>query len=126
MNRILFFFVAAFLTGCSTLPEPYSASPTRALVRGVSTGNSSVQIRAVDGGEVLWVRGYHLGDKVWLEPGVHKISVMCTTSTSFGSYMVGSEAEVEVQPGFTYFLTSEPIKSGSDKPHITVTKQQSK
>src|SRR4051794_26133560 len=124
MNRILFFLVAAFLTGCSTLPEGYSASPTRALVRGVSTGCSSVLIRAVDGGEVLWVRGYHLGDKVWLEPGVHKISVMCTTRTSWGAYTAGAEAEVDVQPGFTYFLATDPIHSASDNPHVTVMKKE--
>jgi hypothetical protein len=126
MNRILFFLVAALVTGCGTLPERYSPSPTRALVRGVSSGSSSVLIRAIDGGEVLWVRGYHLGDKVWLEPGVHKISVMCTTSTSWGSYMVGAEAEVDVQPGFTYFLATDPIQSATDNPHVTVTKKEAR
>jgi len=95
-------------------------------VRGISNGNSSVQIRAVDGGEVLWVRGYHLGDKVWLEPGVHKISVMCTTRTSWGAEMVGTEVEVDVQLGFTYFLATDPIQSTSDKPRITVTKKEAK
>jgi hypothetical protein len=83
-------------------------------------------IRAVDGGEVLWVRGYHLGDKVWLERGVHKVSVMCSTSTSWGAYTIGTEVQVDVQPGFTYSLTTDPIKNVSDTPHITVTKKESK
>jgi len=72
------------------------------------------------------VRGYHLGDKVWLEPGVHKVSVMCTTSTSWGADMVGAEVEVDVQPGFTYFLATDPIQNTSDKPHITVTKKEAR
>lgn len=126
MNKLLILFAAAFISGCSSLPPKYSAAPTRFLVRGVSTGNFSVLIRAVDGGEVLWVRGYHLGDKVWLEPGVHKISVMCSTSTSWGAYTVGAEAEVDVQAGYTYFLTTDPIKSISDKPQIKVAKKESK
>ncbi len=126
MNRILFVLFAAILTGCSTLPEQYSASPTRVLVRGVSTGSSSVLIRAVDGGEVIWVRGYHLGDRVWLEPGVHRVSVMCSTSTSWGAYTVGTEVEVNAEVGFTYLLTTDPIKSASNKPHVTVTKKENK
>ena len=91
-------------------------------MQGKSTGSSSVLIRAVDGGEVIWVRGYHLGDKVWLEPS-HKVSVMCSTSTSWGAYTVGTEVDVNVQPGFTYLLTTDPIKSVSDKPHVSVTKK---
>jgi hypothetical protein len=85
-----------------------------------------VQIRAVDGGDVIWVRGYHIGDKVWLEPGVHKVSVMCSTSTSWGAYTIGTEVEVDVQAGYTYFLKSDPIKSIRDTPHVEVTKKESK
>ena len=85
-----------------------------------------MQIRAVDGGDVIWVRGYHIGDKVWLEPGLHKVSVMCSTSTSWGAYTIGTEVEVDVQAGYTYFLTTDPIKSIHDTPHIEVTKKESK
>ena len=126
MNKILVLLFTAFISGCSTLPEQYAASPTRCLVRGVSTGDSSVQIRAVDGGDVIWVRGYHLGDTVWLEPGVHKVSVMCSTSTSWGAYTIGTEVEVDVQAGYTYFLAIDPIKGIHDTPHVEVTKKESK
>jgi hypothetical protein len=126
MNKIIIILFAAFVSGCSTLPEQYAASPTRSLVQGVSTANSSVQIRAVDGGDVIWVRDYQIGDKVWLEPGIHKVSVMCSTSTSWGAYTAGAEVEVDVQPGYTYFLTADPIKSISEKPHVQVAKKKSK
>ena len=55
-----------------------------------------------------------------------KVSVMCSTSTSRGAYTVGTEVEVDVQPGFTYFLTTDPIKGVSDKPHVTVSKKETK
>jgi hypothetical protein len=126
MNKFFILLLAVFISGCSTLPPQYSALPTRCLVKGVSTDDSSVQIRAVDGGDVIWVRRYHIGDEVWLDPGVHKVSVMCSTSMSWGSYTVGTEVEVDVQPGYAYFLTTDPIKSISDKPHIEVTKKESK
>ena len=158
MNKILILLIAAFGCSCSTLPEQYSASPTRCLVQGVftvepvkkdtfshamlgvldpndhtplttqkPTWTSHVQINSVDGGEILWVRGYHLGDKVWLEPGVHKLLVMCTTEYSWGSIMVGTQVEVDIQPGYKYFLTlRNPIKSTSDKPQVDVSKEESK
>ena len=126
MNKIIFLLLIAFISGCGSLPQQYSASPTRCLVRGVSTGNSDVLIRCVDDGDILWVRGYHLGHKAWLEPGVHKVSVMCSTSTSWGAYTIGSEVEVDAQLGYTYLLATDPIKSVHDKPHIEVTKIESK
>ena len=126
MNKILTLLLAVIISGCSTLPEQYAASPSRCPVRGVSTGDSSVQIRAVDGGDVIWVRGYHLGDKVWLEPGIHKVSAMCSTSTSWGAYTIGTEVEVDVQPGYAYYLTTDPIKNIHATPHIEVTKRENK
>lgn len=126
MNKILIFLTAALMFGCSTLPEQYSASNTRCLVKGVSNGNTSVQIRCVDGGDILWVRGYHLGNKVWLEPGVHKVSVSCSSSWSWGSYMRGADVDITVQSGYTYSLTATPINGPSDLPHVEVTKTERK
>jgi hypothetical protein len=126
MNKITILFVAVFISGCGSLPPQYSASPARCLVRGVSTGNSDVLIRCVDGGDIVWVKKYHLGHEVWVEPGVHKISVMCSTSMSWGAYSSGSEVEVDAQPGHAYFLTTDPIKSVHDKPHIEVTEKESR
>jgi len=51
---------------------------------------------------------------------------MCSTSTSWGAYTIGTEVEVDVQAGYTYFLTTDPIKSIHDTPHIEVTKKESK
>jgi hypothetical protein len=51
---------------------------------------------------------------------------MCSTSTSWGAYTVGTEVEVDIQAGLTYFLTTDPIKSIRHQPHIEVTKKESK
>jgi hypothetical protein len=126
MKKLAIPLLAALISGCSTLPPQYAQAPTRCLVRGVSAGNSSVLIRTVDGGDVIWVRRYHLGDKVWLEPGVHKVSVMCSTTSSWGAYSAGSDVEVDVQPGYTYLLSTDPMKSIRDKPQVEVAKKESK
>jgi hypothetical protein len=92
-----------------------------------STWTTHVQINSVDGGDVLWVRGYHIGDKVWLEPGVHKLIVMCTTEYFWGSVMVGTPIEVNVQAGYNYFLTLQnPLRSVNDKPKVDISKEQIK
>jgi len=121
--------VAAVLCGCSSVPQKYSASPTRSLVRGVSADHSSVQIRSVDGSDATissWISPDHFGDKVWLESGVHKLTVICSTEDDkCGLYTVNADVEVDVQPGFTYLLTASPFK-GVGTPHVTVTKKESK
>jgi hypothetical protein len=118
-------FIAVILCGCSTLPQQYSASPTRCLVQGVSAEDTSVQIRSVDGGNVIYVRSGHIGDRVWLEPGAHKVSVTVSTEYKAGLYTVDADIEVDVQPGYTYFLTASPFK-GVGTPHVEVTKKESK
>ena len=100
-------------------------APNRCLVRGVSAKGASVRIRAVDGGEVLYVGNYSLGDKVWLGPGAHKVSVMCSTSTSWGAYTIGTDVQLTIEPGYTYLLTVDPIKDVMDKPHVVVDKRRS-
>jgi hypothetical protein len=122
--------VVAGLCGCYSLPQKYSASPTRSLVRGVSADGTSVQIRSVDGSDanrINWLGPNHPGDKVWLEPGVHKVNVVCSTedNNKGGSYVVDADVEVDVQPGYTYSLTASPFK-GAGIPHVTVTKRESK
>jgi hypothetical protein len=118
-------FIAAILCGCSTLPQQYSASPTRSLVQGVSAKDTSVQIRSVDGGDIVYVRSGHIGGRVWLEPGIHKVSVTCSTEEKAGLYTVDAEVEVDVQPGYTYILTASPFK-GVGTPHVEVTKKECK
>jgi hypothetical protein len=126
MNKICLVLLPGLLAGCSSLPEQYSKSPTRSLVQGVLTYDSSVLIRSVDGGPVIWVKGHRLGDKVWLEPGLHKISVMCSTSTTWGAYTTGAEVEVEVERGYSYLITTGPIKNKEEKPQVQVTKKEKK
>jgi hypothetical protein len=121
MNKLFILFAVALVTGCSALPEKYSASASRCLVQGVSSGDRKVLIRSVDDGEVLWVRGYHLGNKVWVEPGVHKLSLMCEGSHSTGKILIGTEVEIEAVAGYTYYLSAPEPLSLSEKPRIEVT-----
>jgi len=90
------------------------------------TWTTQALIRSVDGGNILWVRGYHLGDKVWLEPGVHKLSVICSTSYDWGTMTRGVDVDMDIHPGYTYFLAASQIKDTSDIPHVEVTKKESK
>jgi hypothetical protein len=124
MNKLFILFAVALVTSCSTLPEKYSASASGCLVQGVSSGGRKVLIRTVDDGEVLWVRGYHLGDKVWLEPGIHKLSVMCEGSHASGKIIMGTEVELEVVAGYSYYLSASGPLSLSEKPRIEITKKK--
>ena len=123
--------VAAALCGCNSLPQKYSASPTRSLVRGVSADGTSVQIRSVDGSDanrINWLGSNHPGDKgVSSNASVHKVNVVCSNEDNYkgGSYLVDADVEVDVQPGYTYSLTASPFK-GAGIPHVTVTKRESK
>lgn len=100
--------------------DPAPVTPQR------PTWATSVQIRSIDGGEILWVRGYHLGDKVWPEPGVHKLSVVCSTSYSWGAITSGTDVDMNIQPGYTYFLAASRLTNVSDKAYVVVTKKESK
>ncbi len=35
----------------------------------------------------------------------------------------GTDVDLNVQPGFTYLLAADQLKSVSDKPHVEVTKK---
>ncbi|MFO1477894.1 MAG: hypothetical protein U1F98_14765 [Verrucomicrobiota bacterium] len=120
MNTLLIILFAAVISGCGTLPPQYSAAPTRCLVKGVSDGNSTVQICTVDGGQPILINDHEIGDKVWLEPGAHKIGVTCTTKMSWGTIMKGADVELDAKLGNTYLLKASPVKSVSDTPHVEV------
>lgn len=117
--------IVALVSGVScsgSLPAGYSNAPGRSLVQGETTSNSRVLIRSVDDGAVLWMRGYNLGNKVWLEPGNHKVSVMCVNDTAYGSNMGGTEVKVQVQPGAEYLIKARPLKNPGDMPQADVVK----
>lgn len=122
MKQIALLIAATFCVSCSTLPKQYAKSPTRSLVRGESTSNSKVLIRKVDDSDILWVRGYNLGNKVWLEPGTHEVSVMCVTNTSWGSVMGSTEVTVNVDSGAEYLIKAIPGKRSDKKPSVEVVK----
>lgn len=122
MKTILAIIALASGVSCSSIPQQYSNAPGRSLVRGETTSGSRVLIRSVDDGEVLWMRGYSLGDRVWLEPGNHKVSVMCVNDTASGSDMGGTEVKINVQSGAEYLIKARPSKNVGDMPQVDVVK----
>ena len=125
MNKLFILLLLALVAGCRT-SAPEQAPPNKALVRGVATANTRVLIRSVDGSEVLWTGGYQLGDRVLLAPGRHKLAVMCETRDSGRKLVRGVEVELEVERGYTYFLSVSPLRNLTDPPQVSVTTQKSK
>lgn len=112
----------SLLTACHSLPPQYAKSPTRSLVKGDDTGGTSVLIRKVDNSDILWTGNYTLGNKVWLEAGDHKVSVMCSTNTSYGSFMAGTEVDMKISRGTDYLLKVKPMKSVKETPEVEIVK----
>lgn len=96
--------VAIAVAGCSTLPQQVEKADGRALVEGTRNSSVSVLIRTVDGGDVLWINGNDLGSEVWLDPGHHKIEVMCRFQSSWGTRIVPGHVEIDVTTGSTTHL----------------------
>lgn len=88
--------------------------------------STHILIHSVDSGDILWVRPNSLGGKVWLEPGQHKISVICCTDYSWGTMSRGTDIDLEVKPGYTYSLAASQLKHMSDIPQVEVTKKAAK
>jgi hypothetical protein len=123
MKKLLAIIALASGVSCSgSLPAGYSNAPGRSLVKGETTPGSRVLIRSVDDGEILWQRGYSLGDRVWLEPGHHKVSVMCVNDRTSGSDMGGTEVKINVQSGAEYLIKARPLKNPGDMPQAEVVK----
>ena len=82
-----------------------------------------VKIFLVDGGDPLYVRGYNLGKKVWLEPGIHNLTLECTTHYSWGTRGMFADVQIDVQPGYKYSLTTNPLRNDSDVAKVEVIKE---
>src|SRR5262249_50763562 len=126
MNKVAAVLLAALLSGCSSpdLPPPrHPVKPGQCLVLGVTSGGSEVMIRRVHDGEILWIKDNQLGHEASVAPGSHKIAVTCTTHASWGTRTVEAEVQVEVEPGYTYYLTTGPINDFKTKPRIDVTRK---
>ena len=156
MKSLLIIFAglaAMFLSSCSSLPEQYTASTTRSLVECLSSSGpvkkdtfshimfgmldpndhspvtteryiDYVRIAFVDKGDVLLKQPEY---KIWLETGAHKLLVTCATEYSWGSIMVSTQVELNVQADYKYFLTlRNPLMNSSDKPDVNVSKKEIK
>lgn len=104
MRKIAILLFAAILSGCATLPPEYAKSPDKSLVIGKTANGVQTQIRSVDDGEVLFVKGYQLGNQVWLSPGPHKLSISCVKVDSWGSMIDHKDISLNVKLNHTYEL----------------------
>jgi hypothetical protein len=109
-----------FMLGMLDPDDPTPVTPKR------PAWITDLEIRSVDGGEVIWVRGHHLGDKVWLEPGSHTVSVMCRTTYPWGAIISGTDVKIETKAGYDCFLAASQLQVASDKPQVTITMKEKK
>jgi len=106
---IRMFFVATLcsLSGCvAPLPNEYANSPEKSLVIGNRAGSVNVLIRSVDDSEPLFRSGYNLGNKVWLNPGIHTVNVTCIENQSWGQVIAHKDIQIDVKKGYTYELAA--------------------
>jgi len=107
--------IAASAVSCATLPPQIAKADGRVLVEGSKSSSVHVNIRTVDGGDVLWVRGYRIGNQAWLTPGPHKIGVMCEFFYNWGTKILpGNDVEIDVAQGNTYQLDGAMSSDGED------------
>ena len=105
MKKVLSLFILnALLSACSTLPSEYSKSPGRTPVVGKRYAGVKTQIRSVDNGEILFVRENKLGNKVWLYPGNHILSVTCVAGYPWGCFIDHVDVPLTVKLGYRYEL----------------------
>lgn len=97
--------VALLLLGaCSSLPASIAKQSGKALVKGVDTAPLKVMIRTVDDGDILWLGNYKLGTEAWVDPGIHKVNVMCEFHHSWGNKLLPGNIEIETKEGVVYEL----------------------
>ena len=82
-------------------------------------------ITSVDTAEV------HPTYKIWLEPGLHKLRLMCRTEYNgdllFSGHVIQkiSIVDLDIQAGYKYSLELlSPIRSDSDDPQIDIKKKK--
>jgi hypothetical protein len=85
------------------------------LVEGLATAESSVQI-CEGNGRIAGNRR----QKVWLKPGLQTVSLLCSTNMSWGTHTVEADVELEVEPGYCYCLSAQPMTDPSDQPRIEI------
>ena len=112
--------IALVLSSCASLPDSVSMEEGRILVRGEMTDLSDVRIRSVDGGEVLWLGKKGLSTEVWLDPGPHRLSLMCTTESRYGPQMAPAELTLEADAGRSYVIHAAALELGQEVCEVSV------
>ncbi len=74
-----------------------------------------ILIRAVNDSEELKTKRHKLGNRVWVDEGVHTVSVVCEISTDRGLLIKNGEIEVEARDGETYLLILDDEQAEDDR-----------
>jgi len=94
----------AAIIGCAGQPAAVKGQP--ALLVGAQASGARVLIKSVDDGPTLWAQPGALGSRVTINPGHHKVAVMC----ELGTHFVDAVVTLDVRPGQTYDLTGAPAE----------------
>lgn len=119
-SKLFCLILIALMSGCVAVQK--TAKPGQGLLKGVDNSEVKVMIRTIDDGEILWVGSYKLGTTATIEPGLHKVSIMCEFKYSWGQKIIHGQTEIDVKPDTIYIVEGKP--SSDDKQCIVTVKEQ--
>jgi hypothetical protein len=119
MKAIALILSSSFLVSCATFPAAYPKAEGKSLIKGQSSGTSTVLIRQVGSGELNLGPRYRLRDYAWVAPGEYDVSVMVESSHSWGTALKPAEITLKVQNGFSYIIQHDPTRDSERKAFIS-------
>ena len=118
----LSFVFCLLFPSCASLPESVKREDGRVLIQGGSKYGTKVLIRSIDDGDILFIHSYELGDRAWVDPGEHDISVMCNSSFPGGYTLAPGDITFEAKPNFDYTIRPASAHGESRRCSIEVDK----
>jgi len=97
--------IISMLSIASCASNSISRKPGDALLIGENSSSLKVMIRTIDEGDILWVGSYTLGTSAIIEPGNHKVNVMCEFKFSWGTKLVPGNIQINTQSNTDYKIT---------------------
>ena len=122
MKTLAAFMITALLASCATFQEAYPQAAGKSLIKGESSGSSSVMVRQVGGGGLNFGAGYRLRDSAWVAPGEYDVSFMVESAYSWGTTLKPANRRMKIENGYNYFVTHDPSRDSEREAHVTVSK----
>ena len=122
MKAFTLIIFSVLLVSCATFPEAYPKAEGRSLIRGQSSGASTVLVRQVGEGELNFGPRYRLRDYAWVPPGEYDVSFMVESTYSWGTTLKPAEMRLRVEDGFNYIITHDPARDSERKAFVTASK----